>query len=58
MFFTLEKVMFYQEHHQTLFLINLTEKKEGKKIQVFDQNHVLTPLQKMQIFNFQLSTYL
>ena len=52
MFFILEKVMFYQEHHQTLFLINLTEKKEGKK--TFDQNHVLTPLEKMQIFQLPI----
>ena len=30
MFRTLEKVIFYQEHCQTLFLINLAEKGEGK----------------------------
>ena len=52
MFFTLEKVMFYQEHHQTLFLINLTEKKGGKKTK--NQNHELTPLQKIQIFQLPI----
>ena len=30
-FFSLEKVILYQGHYQTLFLINLAEKREGKE---------------------------
>ena len=50
MFFSLEKLVFYQDHCQTLFLINFAQESEGKKLQIFDQNHGLTPMQKMQIF--------
>ena len=31
MFFSLEKLILYQEHCQTLFLMNLAEKSEGKE---------------------------
>ena len=48
-FFSLEKVILYQGHYQTLFLINFAVKSEGKKVQIVYQNHGLTPLQKMQI---------
>jgi len=34
-FFSLEKLIFYQEHCQTLFLINLAEKSEGKETSNF-----------------------
>ena len=50
MFFSLEKLVFYQDHCQSFFLINFAVKSERKKVQIFDQNHGLTPLQKTQIF--------
>ena len=35
MFCSLEKVIFYQKHWQTLFMINFTEKIEGQETSNF-----------------------
>ena len=50
MFCTLEKVIFYQEHCQTLFLINLAEKGEGKGTSNVWTKSCANYLQKMQTF--------
>ena len=35
LFFSLEKLIFYQEHYQTLFMMKLAEKSEGKETSNF-----------------------
>ena len=50
---SLEWLLFYPERQQTLFLVLfLITQKRWKKLQLFDQNHGLTPLGKCQYWGF------
>ena len=54
-FFSLKKLIFYQEHCQTLFLINFAKKSEGKETSNFGSKLWTNPFAK--ITNFSTSKY-
>ena len=47
-----ESLLFYLEYQQTIFLGLFPQKQTMEKIQIFDQNHALTPLQKFEFCHF------
>ena len=50
-FYHLERLIFYLENNERPFMDRFDLKKHRvKKMQIFDQNHGLNPLRKLQIF--------
>ena len=49
----LKRLIFYLEHHERLFSVAMIQKnRECKKLQIFDENHGLTPLKKANFATF------
>ena len=54
LFLESRKPCFFVERNPMVYLGLLKEKQTLRKLQILDQNHGLTPLEKGQVFDFAL----